>query len=117
MGSIGSCATSPRSQHISCDTTGISQELEKFLVIEKLSQFITSRDVWNGDVRDTSLFKFSKHMISLVTKQPGIGVKYAAMPSGYSPSQAKFDQDDTASSEDDPVPLESLDERSELCEV
>ncbi|KAJ8892150.1 hypothetical protein PR048_004730 [Dryococelus australis] len=50
--------TSPRSLHISCDTTGISQELEKFLGKEKLSQVIIVGDVWNGDVRDTSLFEF-----------------------------------------------------------
>ncbi|KAJ8878221.1 hypothetical protein PR048_018798 [Dryococelus australis] len=60
-------------------TTVTSQELEK------LSQFITAGDLWNGDVRNTSILEVWKQMENLVTTQSGTGVNSATPSSGYSP--------------------------------
>ncbi|KAJ8889022.1 hypothetical protein PR048_008516 [Dryococelus australis] len=90
------------------DTTGISQELGTFWTWRKISQFITVGDVWNGDVRDTSLFEFWKHMKSLVTTQPGTGVNSATPPS-FSASSTDDTTSDDLLSATDAIPLASVD--------
>ncbi|KAJ8885483.1 hypothetical protein PR048_011681 [Dryococelus australis] len=94
---------------LATDASKIIARCNRSKISAHFLQFITAGDLWNGDVKDTSLFEFWKHIKSLVTTQPDIGVNSATPPSGYYPHIQLMTHLDVSPATSDAVPLASVD--------